>query len=414
MSIPLSLPELPAWAAQLAGILPLTGLVELVDASEKLHSLELAAAVPLWNWPVTPAMARSLFSNDNADACYLDSVRQSQALHCIDGRFGDLYPSSTPTTSLMCGQTKRPATVIANPWLDRETPRGRRQKLKVIVLTENLDRPRPRLSSSSSAHLWMSVLGWLCWAGAGITSLYARLYIAAAYLALMPLTGATIGLTHGNAPRQLLDSSTLDHARMVVATHSLNGTAWCAFYGESKLLNTLLNRPLCRVDARPSGRLLPLGLLLRLLIAGQWVLSVGSCALRDWNAIVIFAWLMFCILYSAFVYPLWVCVQDWLRQSCNLSAECIDVEFTTRRSMLSALVCLNPDTKERRTAWIDPILRQSEDRDSWQRELLNYILTKRTPGDAIANQYWWKFIEEGYNAGDKIKDKIEHIMKLSI
>lgn len=372
MSIPLSLPELQAWAAQLAGILPLTGLIELVDASEKLHSLELAAAVPLWNWPVTPAMARSLFSNDNADACYLDSVRQSQTLHCIDGRFGDLYPSSTPTTSLMCGQTKRPARVIANPCLDKETPRGRRQKLKVIVLMEN-DRPQPRLSISSSAHLWMSILGWLCLAAAGITSLYARLYIAAAYLALMPLTGATIGFTHGNAPRQLLDTP-LDHARMVIATHSLNGTDWCAFYGESKLLNTLLNRPLCRVDARPAGRF-PLGLLLRLLIGGQWVLSVGSCALRDWNAIVIFAWLMFCILYSAFVYPLRVCVQDWLRQSCNLSAECIDVEFTTRRSMLSALVCLNPDTKEKRTAWIDPILRQSEDRTSWQNELLNYLLT---------------------------------------
>lgn len=373
MSIPFPLPELPAWAAQLAGILPLTGLFELIDASEKLHSLELAAAVPLWNWPITPAMARSLFSNDNVDACYLDSVRQSQTLHCIDGRFGDLYPSSTPTTSLMCGQTRRPATVISNPWLDKETPRGRRQKLKVIVLMENLDQPQPRLSISSSARLWMSILGWLCWAGVSITSLSARLYIAAAYLALIPLMGATIGLTHGNAPRQLPDSP-LDHERMVIATHSLNGTAWCAFYGESKLLNTLLNRPLCRVNARPSGRF-PLGLLLRLLIAGQWVLSVGSCALRDWNAIVIFAWLMFCTLYSAFVYPLQVCVQDWLRQSCNLSAECIDVEFTTRRSMLSALVCLNPDTKEKRTAWIDPILRESEDRDMWQKALLNYILT---------------------------------------
>ncbi|KAK4071766.1 uncharacterized protein Triagg1_6004 [Trichoderma aggressivum f. europaeum] len=412
MSIPLSLPELPAWAAQLAGILPLTGLFELIDASEKLHSLELAAAVPLWNWPITPAMARSLFSNDNVDACYLDSVRQSQTLHCIDGRFGDLYPSSTPTTSLMCGQTRRPATVIPNQWLEKETPHGRRQKLKVIVLMENLDKPQPRLSISSNAHRWMSILGWLCWAGASITSLYARLYIAAVYLALIPLTGATIGLTHGNAPRQLLDT-TLDYERMVIATHSLNGTAWYAFYGESKLLNTLLNRPLCRVDARPSGRF-PLGLLLRLLIAGQWVLSVGSCALRDWNAIVIFAWLMFCTLYSAFVYPLQVCVQDWLRQSCNLSAESIDVEFTTRRSMLSALVCLNPDTKEKRTAWIDPILRQSEDRDLWETALLNYILTKRNPDEVTRNKYWWKFIEEGHDAGDKMKQRIKDIMALSV
>ncbi|KAL6822025.1 hypothetical protein J3E69DRAFT_316543 [Trichoderma sp. SZMC 28015] len=412
MSIPLSLPELPAWAAQLAGILPLTGLFELIDASEKLHSLELAAAVPLWNWPITPAMARSLFSNDNVDACYLDSVRQSQTLHCIDGRFGDLYPSSTPTTSLMCGQTRKPATIIHNSWLQKETLRGRKQKLKVIVLMKNLDQPQPRLSIPSSAHLWMSILGWLCWAGASITSLYARLYIAAAYLALIPLTGATIGLTHGNAPRQLLDT-TLDYERMIIATHSLNGTDWYAFYGESKLLNTLLNRPLCRVNARPSGRF-PLGLLLRLLIAGQWVLSVGSCALRDWNAIIIFAWLMFCTLYSAFVYPLQVCVQDWLRQSCNLSAECIDVEFTTRRSMLSALVCLNPDTKEKRTDWIDPILRPSEDRELWETELLKYIVTKRTPDDAIVDKYWWKFIQEGHTVGDKMKDRIKRLMALSV
>jgi hypothetical protein len=53
-------PHLPAWAQQLAGLVPLSALIEFIDIGMKLHLFELAGSVALWNWPVTPAGAKLL------------------------------------------------------------------------------------------------------------------------------------------------------------------------------------------------------------------------------------------------------------------------------------------------------------------------------------------------------------------
>jgi hypothetical protein len=100
----------------------------------------------------------------------------------------------------------------------------------------------------------------------------------------------------------------------------------------------------------------------------------------------------------------------------------IQVQFSTRRSLLSALVFLNPDTQQRNTKWIDPILKQSEDREKWESALLEYIRSGMSSYSTLhsvriadlllctgkidekaAKHYWWKFIEEGIDMGKKLK-----------
>ena len=390
--------KLPVWTAQLAGILPLTALVEFIDVPSKLHSFELTASVPLWNWPVTPAGARLLLSSeDNIDACCLDSVGRSSAFHCMDGRYGDLYPSSAPATARLCAQTRERATTVRNDSPNMKAKRGRKQRLNTIVLTRLPGLPQSRLAtylssqlspffysksigrinSHSVAYTVTSAFGWICWTGATVVTFMAGLWIAAAFLALMPLTGLTVSFTHGNTPRRLVDNRPAEFNRLIVATDSVNGSNWWAFYGGSHTLNSLLNKPLYRVNPVPSWR--PLArMLLRLLIAGQWVLGVVSCAFQDWNALVIFIWLMFCVFFSAYVHPSRKCVQDWLKYNCRIGAARIEAEFSTRISMLTALVYLNPDSKEKRTKWINPIL-QSDDRREWETALFNYISTGTRP-----------------------------------
>ncbi len=75
---------------------------------------ELAGCVPLWNWPVTPAGARLLLATaDNDHACCLDREEHSTVLHCVDGRYGDCYAASTPTTNAPPRGVVGPPAVVA-------------------------------------------------------------------------------------------------------------------------------------------------------------------------------------------------------------------------------------------------------------------------------------------------------------
>ena len=119
-------------------------------------------------------------------------------------------------------------------------------------------------------------------------------------------------------------------------------------------MNSLLIKPLYRAGITTVPRLLrPL---LQLLIGGQWMLAVGSCVLQDWSSLLISFWLAFCVCASTYAYPPESGVQDWLQYHCNLSITHVQAEFSSRRSMLSAMLYLNPDSKERRTDWITPLL----------------------------------------------------------
>lgn len=387
----LILPPLSPWLQQLAGILPLCALVEFIDVATKLHIFQLNRSVPIWNWPVTPVGGRLLLSDAGSttdDTCYLDQEGHSPVLHCIDGRYGDLYPSSTQTTTRLCISKPRTSASLPNPSTNLEDMQARKQRLEVVSL-KRLEYPSTRvrgavkgrlailydklIGRSKSEHsityqltVW---LGWLCWTGLTIISFGSRLYIAGVYLLLMPLTGLMVGYTHGGKPRQLLNERPSPFIRLVVATSSLNATKWLAFYGESSILNSLLNKPLVRNATYPMRG--PLKMLLRLLIASQWTLAVGSCARQDWNALVISFWIGFCACMASWAYPPVKAARDWLQYSCKHVIDVTSTDFSSRRAMLGALVHLNPDSKERLTNWIDPILASSPDRRAWELALLS-------------------------------------------
>ena len=406
------LPPLSPWLQQLAGILPLCALVEFVDVATKLHIFELNRAVPIWNWPVSPAGARLLLSSDGStatdDACYLDQVGNSPVLHCIDGRYGDWYPSSTQSTTRMFISKPSKYTIVPNPSPNLTDIQARKQKLEIISL-KRLARPSRQNHGKvrgpgtifgrlfkrgeyqhSILYRLIAGIGWILWIGSTIVCFMSRLYVAGVYLLLMPVTGLVISLIYGGRPRRLLDARPSLHMRLIVATGSLNATNWLAFYGESNTLNSLLNKPLVRVVTKSCPD--PLKLLLRFLIVGQWVLAVGSCALQDWNALVVSFWICFCAIMAGHAYSPAKAARDWLQYNCNHVVESTIVEFSSRRSMLGALLHLNPDSVDRHTSWIDPILADCADRRAWERAFFSQkekgTVSQRT--DYLLNFTDWK------------------------
>ena len=387
------LPSLAPWLQQLAGILPLCALIEFIDNATKLHVFQLNRSVPIWNWPVTPAGARLLLSSGGTsadEACHLDQAGQSPVLHCIDGRYGDWYPSSTQTTTRMCITKPHSSKIVVNPSPNLADVYARKQKLEVISLKRHerlssqgrrkaksnrvarlCDRLFRRKRRHSIIYEVTSGLGWMFWIGTTIVCFMSQLYIAGVYLLLTPLTGFVVNFTHGGKPRRLLDDRPSPFKRLVVATDNLNGTNWRAFYGESNALNSLLNKPLVRVATSSTSSSLRLLLLLRILIAGQWALAVGSCALQDWNALIISFWIGFCGLVASCAYTPTKAARDWLQLNCDHVIESTSIEFSSRRSMLSALIYLNPDSKDRLTSWINPILADCADRRAWESACLS-------------------------------------------
>lgn len=440
------LPPLSPWLQQLAGILPLCALVEFIDVATKLHIFELNRSVPIWNWPVTPAGARLLLSSGGSttdNECYLDQVGHSPVLHCIDGRYGDWYPSNTQTTTRMCTSKPSAYTFVPNLSPNLADLQARKQKLEVISLKRLKWTPlqsrgkgrsiclalwdrviRTTGSQHSTMYSLISGIGWILWTGAITVCFMSRLYIAGVYLLLMPLTGLVVSYTHGGKPRRLLDGRPSPFKRLVVTTSSLNGNHWQAFYGESNTLNSLLNKPL--VCAATSSTSVPLRLLLRLLIVCQWALALGSCTLQDWNALVVSFWISYCAFFASYAYPPAKAARDWMEFSCRHVIEITSAEFSSRRSMLGALIYLNPDSVERSTSWINPILADCADRRAWEsaffylkqegipskRTVLCFAHTNLdTKGTSATEddktQYWWKYIIEGMQMGQKIMNVVE-------
>ena len=101
----IKLPSLGVGAsAQLAGILPLSSLLEFVDVVTKLHLYELSGRGIAWNWPVTPVGARVLldrarvWSDDLTQPCVLDGGERLPPLNCIDMRLGDAFVCANHST----------------------------------------------------------------------------------------------------------------------------------------------------------------------------------------------------------------------------------------------------------------------------------------------------------------------------
>ena len=411
-------PQLANWAQQLAGILPFSALIDFVDIEAKLHITELNTSVCLWNWPVTPSGARLLLSNEDSEhACSLDRVQHSATLHCLDGRYGDHYPSSTPTTTRLCIQGTSVDKTIPNESLHHRDPAPRRQKLEILQISHRQCEDPGKGHKENvfrgvfKKYSLLSTAGWILWFAAVAFSLFSRLYFALLYLICMPLTGLTIRTIYGSAPRQLTDNHPSQYRRLVVATESLNGSRWWGFIGSNFTINSLLNKPLYQRGAASEPLQRPLKALLTLFIASQWVLAIGACASQGWDALIITMWIGLCAVVTNYGYPVKTCVRDWLQHQCGLETRRIVAEFSCRRSLLSALVYLNPDSAEGRTDWIDPVLKPCDDRRSWEAALLGSVSNKSIINGEVemktGEEYWWKFIEEGLTVGREIGRALE-------
>lgn len=420
-ALPLTLPSLPTWAQQLGGTLPLSALIEFIDIATKMHLYELSGCVPLWNWPITPVGARLLLSHSgSSDACFLDRTGQSAALECFDGRHGDHYPCSAPATTQLWASATNIDVEIPNTHPNMCNAHSRQQILDIFQVSQidpckssHLRRPAfsvsqlIRMTQKKTAYRLVNLFGWLFWAGIATISVLSQLYIAVAYLLMMPMTGIAIAIIHGNQPRQLLSRVVAPEDRMIIASDNTNASTWWAFYGKNYPLNSLLNTPLYRREnLRPR---LMARLVLQLLILGQWAAALASCSVQDWNALFISMWIVFCAFTTSYLTKADHMTRDWVKYDCHVRVKRIRARFSSRRALLSSLVYLNPDSKDGRSSWMDSILSPtSSDRRDWELALFRYIDMKNQADEkAIMHEYWWKFIVEGVDVGRSVKEELE-------
>lgn len=369
-------PHLNSFFGNVAGILPLSALLDFTDAEQTLHSYQLSGRGLPWNWIVTPAGSRLLISNDGTRACCLDRTGAGGTLHCMDGRWGDAYPCSNPSTVRTCmdvAKSKR----INLPSASYPDGGDRPQRLRIIraSLAEEREIKSPLIRALSRllgrritrfGWHWVMVCtcGWLVYFSALAGTLLSGLYVSSAYLVVLLCTGIVVRFSHGHRARRIQNLAPSIYSRLIVATDNLNGNDWTAFIGPTSLVNPLLNKPLYQID--PPTHLPWLRFALHILIMSQWGLTVVACAFQDWNAYVVFAWIALCACISTWVFGEQGSTKSWLRSN-GVRLEKVEVELSCRRSMLSLLVALNPDRKA--TQWIDPILAKSEDRAAWEAAL---------------------------------------------
>lgn len=372
-------PPLNGWVSNLAGILPLSALIEFTEPLGALHLYELSGRGLLWSWVITPAGARLLTSaKDQASSCCLDRPGAVPKLYCMDGRWGDAYPCSNPFTIRTCVEVAGLSTKLglANP----EIQGLRRQRLRIVRVSLNEMKPTRRTFISSlllgcvdkNDWAWtvVSIVGWLLFLWTLSDCILSGLYLATAYLAALVVTGIVIQQSHGSRPRRLLDPKPSSYSRLVVVCDSLNGNEWTAFIGPNTTIDSLLNKPLYQVE--PSAHPRIHRLLLRVLVAIQWALAALACAFKDWNAIVVFLWITLCTFISSYLYSERNAIASWLRAN-RVQLEKVEINFTSRRAMLTTLVALNPDRES--TKWIDPILAPSQDRTDWEAALQKHLLS---------------------------------------
>lgn len=75
--------------------------------------------------------------------------------------------------------------------------------------------------------------------------------------------------------------------------------------------------------------------------------------------------------------------------------------------MLTALLYLNRDSSEGRTAWINPILADSKDRRGWEAAVLERIQSGESMRLGRGDEYWWKYVDEGLEVGKKLQKSME-------
>ncbi|GIC87633.1 uncharacterized protein Aud_004019 [Aspergillus udagawae] len=401
-----------AWVAEVAGILPLSALIDFIDIPEKLHIFQLTGAVPLWSWPITPSGSRLILSGQHSEQeCYLDRYGSSMAFLALDGRYGDNYTVSNPETVRQCLATQRPRT-ICNLHENMSGTDLRIQNLEFVhvVRLENKKSHRETNTwlsrifnshgaSTSLRYLVVSAFGWAIVLGMIVMSAILRCYLSLAFSAVALGTGLVTFILYGCQPRRLLVQDRSDYNRLVLVTEHMNSTKWIVFYGESTIVNSLLNRPLEPDGPKPSLFLARcLFMALRFLILAQWAIAIGAAASKGWDAYFTTFWITFCIFSHAYLIPPRSIMKGWMHFNAGFQIKRFSTMLSSRRALLNVIIALNPDTfswlskegREERTKfdrgamkWVDPILAPSPSRSEWEeatRQAINEA-TERYPND---------------------------------
>ncbi|RHZ67142.1 uncharacterized protein CDV56_107392 [Aspergillus thermomutatus] len=290
-------------------------------------------------------------------------------------------------------------------------------------------------------------MGWVLLAGMIIMSGILQCYLSLAFLVAIPATGLVVSVLFGSRPRRLLVDGHSSYNRLVLVTKHMNHMDWTVFYGESTIVNSLLNRPLEHTGATvPPLAASWLRVMLRILILGQWGLVIAVAALQEWDAFFITFWLVFCILSHAYILPPSAGAKDWMRFNARIQIERFGTQVSSRRALLNTIVALNPDSfawspskqQEDRTKldrggmrWVDPVLAPSDSRSQWEeatRRAMNEAAERYSnaelassvwhekKGDVLSakwnsdypsgsRNYWKPFILEGIHMAAKIRQE---------
>jgi hypothetical protein len=446
------------WVEELAAILPLSALIDFIDVPKKLHIFELAGAVPLWSWPVTPAGSRLLLSDKHTQrTCCLDRYGSSVALIALDGYYGDQYTASNPETIRLCLSSQRPRT-IKNGHENMSGEDLRIQNLELVHVSRLQHKNQLQPAQSwlrrvfldpwwmySCEYLMVSAIGWIMLLGTIVMSGILQCYLSLAFLVAVPVTGSVVFSLYGSTPRRLLVEKVSAYNRLIVVAEHMNTVDWIVFYGESTVVNSLLNRPLEPTGPQMSrAASVPLRMVLRILILGQWGLVLGAAALKDWNAYFITLWIAFCIFSHAYLIPPRMEANDWMESCAHIRLERYQTQLSSRRALLNTIMALNPDTfswskpkqQEDRTKlcegamrWVNPVLAPGYSRTKWEEatraamdeaaerysaETLASSMWQSKKGHVLSSKwndayptgeenYWKPFILEGIHMAAKIK-----------
>ncbi|OTA68495.1 hypothetical protein K449DRAFT_419170 [Hypoxylon sp. EC38] len=433
-----------SWLAELAGILPLSALIDFIDVPGILHIFELTGAIPLWCWAVTPSGGRLLLSKTNvSESCFLDRFGNSPSLICLDGRYGDSYPMASPETVRLCLSSIK-GTYIPNDHVNMNRDDKRLQKLEVIHVSRVSHPKKQRWPQGYGA---ASVFGWVLLLGILVFGCMMKFWWMVAFYLIVPLTGVLIYMLHGSKPRKLgakADGGS-DFNRLVLVARHMNEVDWQVFYGESAVVNSLLNWPL-QVDPILKKGQPGLRLALRVLIFSQWVIAIGAAATKGWDAYGITFWVWFCILSHNYVFSPERSTSSWLRHFAEIRMERFQTHLSSRRALLNAVVALNPDTFEMdlRTRedkvsqlysgsllLIDPILKAGPDRTRWEEAtrlaMVEARLKRRENIDSgskkddksptvveeedwkatYGDRYWCRYISEGIEVAENISQRAD-------
>ncbi|KAI3327301.1 hypothetical protein HD806DRAFT_520196 [Xylariaceae sp. AK1471] len=357
------------WVSSLANILPLS---DFIDIPRTLHAFELNGAAPLWCWPIAPAGSRLILSpHTTEDPCCLDKFGSSPSLICLDGRWGDVYQVASPETLRLCLATA-PLIRIDNNNSKMTRDGARIQKLTVVRVSRIAGNTDRQIRQHSWSFVGGSVFGWVILIGLIIFSGLMHCWLSLAFLIVVPATGAVVSLTRGGKPRELRPGPPGKYNRIL------------AFYGESNLINSLLNHRLRRRRFLNTHSWL-FGATLRILLLRQWALAIGAAALQAWDA--------------------------YLRTA-RLRFERFETILSGRRALLNTIMALNPDTFA-----VDPNTKQ-ENHETLYEDVIKRSSssngTKKITVDGLEDGnwakdyrgfYWHKSILEGILIAKRIAER---------